>query len=293
MYIFIRSYLEVNDTLLEFVKEHRLDASKLQDTESWVIVLFISVLFALTLFGVALIFIYYQKLFRLYRFQQNFINGFTHELKTPIASLRLYLDTFNRYELDRDEQLKYINYMIRDTERLTLNVNQILQIAKVEDKNFEPSFKKINAYQFIENFLKRNPHYFEEIKIKLVEPKIKNTLVMAEPDFFEMVIMNIVTNAIIYNKGEEAQLNISIESTPRGNLAIKFKDNGVGLEKTEFKKVFKKMYQVGKTTKGSGLGLYLSSSIMKIHKGKLSVESEGIGYGSTFIVTIPISRDII
>jgi two-component system phosphate regulon sensor histidine kinase PhoR len=116
---------------------------------------------------------------------------------------------------------------------------------------------------------------------------------MAEPDFFEMVIMNIVTNAIIYNKGEEAMLKISIDSSPRGNLAIKFSDNGIGLEKSEFKKVFKKMYQVGKTAKGSGLGLYLSSSIMKIHKGKLSVESDGAGYGSSFIITIPVCRDII
>ena len=275
------------------MKEHRLDASKLQDTESWVIVLLISVLFALTLFGVALIFIYYQKLFRLYRFQQNFINGFTHELKTPIASLRLYLDTFNRYELEREEQLKYINYMIRDTERLTLNVNQILQIAKVEDKNFGPSFKKINVFQFLESFLRRNPHYFEEIKIVLTPPEGIKTLVLAEPDFFEMVIMNIVTNAINYNKDEKATLEITMSNSVRGNLIIKFKDNGIGLDKSEFKKVFKKMYQVGKTTKGSGLGLYLSSSIMKIHGGKLSVESEGEGHGSTFILIIPICRDVV
>jgi signal transduction histidine kinase len=88
LFIFIRSYLQVNDALLQFVTKYQVD-NQFQDTQTWDIIVILSVLVSVTLFGVAIIFIYYQKLFKLYRFQQNFINGFTHELKTPIASLRL------------------------------------------------------------------------------------------------------------------------------------------------------------------------------------------------------------
>ena len=136
----------MNNAFYEFVTKYRVEPNQFQESETWVIILMLSILVSLTLFGVAIIFIYYQKLFKLYRFQQNFINGFTHELKTPIASLRLYLDTFKRHELSSEEMNKYINFMINDTERLTLNVNQILQIAKIEDKSYKPEFVKINVY---------------------------------------------------------------------------------------------------------------------------------------------------
>lgn len=286
LFIFIRSYLQVNDSLLKFVTKYNIDQNQLQDTQSWVIILLISVLVALTLFGVALIFIYYQKLFRLYRFQQNFINGFTHELKTPIASLRLYLETFNKYELSKEEQSTYINYMIRDTERLTLNVNQILNIAKIEDKSFKPSFKEVNINGFIDNFFKKNPHYFEEI-ITDISTTIKGECQASiEPDLFEMVIMNIVTNAINYGPNSNAKLHIRT-SIVNEHILIEFQDNGIGIEKAEFKKIFKKMYQVGTATKGSGLGLYLSNIIIKIHKGRLKVRSQGANHGSCFSIELP------
>ena len=239
----------------------------------------------------ALIFIYYQKLIKLYRFQQNFINGFTHELKTPIASLRLYLDTFKKYELKRDEQLKYIDYMIRDTNRLTLNVNQILQIAKVEDKSFKPSLTKVNIVNFIDDFFKKNPHYFEEITVNIDKPD-KEYSAHVEPELFEMVVMNIVTNAINYSskrskESQEAKLDVGFNNE-NGKLKIDFIDNGIGIEKHEIKKIFNKMYRVGKTIKGSGLGLYLSTNLMRMHGGSLRAESAGLGHGSTFTVSLPI-----
>lgn len=287
--IFIRSYLQVSDSLLSFIKKYNIDPDQFQDNQSWVIILLICLLVAATLFGVALIFIYYQKLIRLYRFQQNFINGFTHELKTPIASLRLYLDTFKKYDLDRDEQTKYIEYMIRDTERLTLNVNQILQIAKIEDKNFTPTFRSVDIVRFIESFFSKNPHYFEDLILELNSSKIGSCDINIEPDLFEMIIMNIVTNTLNYGSSDTPKLEINF-SIYEDNLSIEFKDNGIGIDKSEFKNVFKKMYQIGKTTKGSGLGLYLSSSIIKIHKGKIRVSSKGLGKGSTFTVILPLVK---
>ncbi len=279
----------MNDALIVFVKKYRIDPNQFQESQTWITILLLSLLVAATLFGVALIFIYYQKLIKLYRFQQNFINGFTHELKTPIASLRLYLDTFKKYDLARGEQLKYINYMIQDTNRLTLNVNQILQIAKLEDKTFKPTLYKVDIYTFIEDFFKKNPHYFEEITIELSKEDelTRGEYIEVEPDLFEMVIMNIVTNAIIYTKNTKPKLVIIFQKS-KNMFLIKFIDNGIGIEEHELKKVFHKMYQIGKRIKGSGLGLYLSTNLMRIHNGKLSAESDGEGKGATITVALPV-----
>ncbi len=252
-------------------------------------VVLLSVLVALTLFGVALIFIYYQKLFRLYRFQQNFINGFTHELKTPIASLRLYLDTFLKYDLSKEEQTQYLTYMLNDTERLNQNVNQILQIAKIEDKNFKPSFQKADIIELVKSVPIKNPHYFETLDISFKETSEKYEVDIV-PDLIELVVMNLITNAVNYNESEDPKLEISFEKSDK-YIVTTFKDNGIGLDKTEFKNVFKKMYQVGKSTKGSGLGLYLSHNVVKIHKGKLRVSSSGLGKGSAFCLYLPLPKD--
>jgi two-component system phosphate regulon sensor histidine kinase PhoR len=276
---------------LQFVSKYQVEYSQFQDTQTWVIIVLLSVLVSVTLFGVAIIFIYYQKLFKLYRFQQNFINGFTHELKTPIASLRLYLDTFKKYELSREEQAQYIKYMVKDTERLTLNVNQILHIAKIEDRSFRPTFKKVKIFDFIKKFIQRNPHYFEDIQINLKNLESEDLEVEIEPDLFEMVVMNIMTNAVNYNETDSPKLEIEFKIVDH-KLNIVFSDNGIGIEKHEFKNVFKKMYQVGKTTKGSGLGLYLSNNIVKIHKGKLRVTSEGLNKGTKFTVRLPLNRNL-
>lgn len=237
--------------------------------------------------GVLLIFIYYQKLIRLYRFQQNFINGFTHELKTPIASLRLYLDTFNKYDLNKDDTKKYISYMIKDTERLNLNVNQILNLSKLEDRSFLPDFDSEDLHYFTEEFFRKNPHYFEECDITIEKKSQGDYPFFFDFKLFEMVIMNLVTNCIKHNKNKWPQLKI-IFSKHGKNYLIDFEDNGVGLDKSEFKNIFKKSYQVGKTTKGSGLGLYLAQSIVKIHKGEMSATSEGLGQGTRFRIKLPM-----
>lgn len=234
------------------------------------------------IFGVLLIFIYYQKLIKLYRFQQNFINGFTHELKTPIASLRLYLDTFKKYELSRDEQVKYLDFMLQDTERLALNVSQILNLSKLEERPKLTSVQSTDFEKFIQDFLAKNPQYFSELKIEITNEAESSTYPI-DGELFEVVLMNILTNAIHYKSSDEAFVKIRIFDE-KGQLRLEFSDNGIGIEKHELKNIFKKLYQVGKTTKGSGLGLYISHNIIKMHKGEIFARSEGIGKGTTIII---------
>ncbi len=160
--------------------------------QTWVLILLISILMVGIIFGVLLIFIYYQKLIKLYRFQQNFINGFTHELKTPIASLRLYLDTFKKYELPRTEQVKYIDFMLQDTERLALNVSQILNLSKLEDKPKLGTVIETDLEKFTHDFLEKNPQYFSEIEIEFNKASEPFTYPV-DQELFEIVLLLTVT----------------------------------------------------------------------------------------------------
>ena len=156
LYLYITSYLRVNDAFAMFVRKHNLDARQLLDSHTWVTILVLSILVGSIILGFSLVFIYYQKLIQLYRMQQNFISGFTHELKTPIASIRLFLDTFSRHDLPREDALKYIEFMRKDTDRLASNVDQILNLAKIEEKKYEPNFTTVEANQYLNEIVAKN-----------------------------------------------------------------------------------------------------------------------------------------
>lgn len=252
------------------------------DTETWVLILTLSLLVAVILGGLLIIYIYSQKIIQLYRLQQNFINGFTHELKTPIASLQLFLETFTRHELPRDEQLKYLNYMKQDTKRLSDNVIRILQLGRLEEKNFRGDFNKEDVVDVIKNFITNTPHLFDQGKVEF-ETEMDHFWYQLDHALFEMLLMNFVTNAFIYNKSSEKLVLIKLRKEGR-YVVLDFIDNGIGLEKNELKKVFKKFYQVGQTAKGNGLGLYIVANIARVHNAEVMAFSQGHGTGSTFRV---------
>ena len=285
LFMYIRSYLQVDDSIRLFIQTNKLAESQLLQTDTWVNILFLSILVAIILAGTIIIFVYYQKVIQLYRMQQNFINGFTHELKTPIASMKLFLDTFKQHELSREEQLKYLEFMIRDTDRLADNVNQILNLGKIEEKNITINSESFDYYEFVTNFLDKNPHLFENCEI--IQKKIDHVDYRTSFDasLMEMVLMNILTNAIRYNDSKKPSVTVAFRSLGK-KMEIDFTDNGMGIDKNEHKNIFKKFYQVGKTTKGSGLGLYLTSQILKLHKASIDVESSDNGLGSVFTITL-------
>ena len=144
-----------------------------------------------------------------------------------------------------------------------------------------------DLYLFITEFFNKNPHYFEECDIEIVNKDHGEYGFLFDFKLFEMVVMNIVINSINYNKSDRPKLKIEFSKNGK-NYLIDFIDNGIGVSKSELKNILKKMYQVGKTTKGSGLGLYLTQSIIKLHKGEIMALSEGLGKGATIRIKLPI-----
>lgn len=286
LFLYIRTYLQVNNAFVTYLEDRNIDPTQFADSDTWLNIVILSLLVAIILSSMILIFIYYQKMIRLYRMQQNFISGFTHELKTPIASLRLFLDTFTRHELSREDQIKYLAYMRRDTERLSDNVIQILDLAKLEDKKYEGEFTLYNFNDFIEQWLSKSPQSFENCNVSFNKMQGETlSKVRLDGRLFEMVLTNLVANGINYNQSEEKKITISLSVKGRSFL-LKVSDNGVGISKSEVKHIFKKFYQIGKTTKGTGLGLYMVSQIVRIHKGNISIENSDANQGTTFCIEL-------
>jgi len=210
-----------------------------------------------------------------------------------VTSLKLYLETFQRHELSREDQLKYLGFMIRDVNRLSDNISRILDLARIESRRHEGEFVESDVVRVVETFCGTNAHLFQGSDIRVYNPSERAFVYPVNVPLFEMLLMNLLTNAVKYNASERPGVDIRFVPQKR-RLDIRFEDNGIGLEKKEIRKIFKKFYQVGRSddrsAKGSGLGLYLVQQIVRIHKGKIKAESMGAGQGSVFTLSLPLRK---
>ena len=291
--LYIYWYVEVSSGLKDLVRKFNLDADNILTLETWIVILVLSILVGVILIGIFIIFFYNLKMLQLYRLQNNFINNFTHELKTPVTSLSLYLETFMKHKLPREDQIRYLGYMIKDIERLGENINRILNIAKIESKGYINDFVFLDLVDTVETFVTKHRQLFQQCEITVHNPSGSAFLYRINASLFDMLLMNLLTNAVKYNETDKPKIDITFELKHR-KLHISFKDNGIGIEKGELKKVFKKFYQSGnaedRSAVGSGLGLHLVQNIARIHKGKVIAESKGKGQGSVFTLIVPFKK---
>jgi two-component system, OmpR family, phosphate regulon sensor histidine kinase PhoR len=293
--LYIYWYVSVSAGLKSVIQRYQLDPDQFIEANTWVVILVLSLLVAIILAGIVIIFIYSLKILQLYRLQHNFINSFTHELKTPVTSLKLYLETFARHEIPREEQLKYIGFMLQDVERLSGNINSILNLARIESRVYEGEFTPVDLAEFIRSFLSANRHIFRNCDIRLETPADKLYFYPIIASLFEMLLMNILINAIKYNVSGSPRIDIDFEQDNK-HLLIRFRDNGIGIERKERKKIFGKFYQGPRHDEhipvgGSGIGLYLVQHIARLHRGRITADSEGPGKGSVFTLALPYKPD--
>lgn len=289
LFLYIYWYVAVSSRLQTVIRRFALDPGQFFELKTWVVIVILSILVGLILAGLFIIFIYNVKIQQLYHLQQNFINSFTHELKTPVTSIKLFLETLRKHELPRDRQLKYIDYMLTDAARLTADINRILNLARLESGTYAGEFVELDLVRVVREFIDKNAHLFDNCGIELRNPGNAPLIHPVDLALFEMLLMNLLTNALKYNDAEQAKIAISFERL-ENKVRIAFSDNGRGLARKECRKIFKKFYQIKNTdqaSSGSGLGLYLVDKIAKIHQGKIKVKSPGIGQGATFTLTLP------
>lgn len=288
--LYIYWYLAVSAGLRLVVERFKIDQNQVLEPQTWIVIMVLSILVGFILICIFIIFVYNQKTLQLYRLQNNFINNFTHELKTPVTSLKLYLETFIKYELPRNDQLKYIEYMIQDAERLSENVNQMLNLARIESNTYSSEKAIIDLVTAANDFVSANRHLFGNSEINISSQFDKPLMFNINKSLFEMFLMNIFTNATKYNDSDIPVIDVWFKRHKK-RVRIQIDDNGIGIERGEIKKIFKKFYQVGKSenrsAKGSGLGLYVAENIARIYSGSLKAESKGKGKGSRFMLDLP------
>ena len=288
--LYIYWYIGVSSGLQALSERLNIAPDQVLEPRVWLVVLVLSILVGIILMGIFTIFVYNQKTLQLYRLQHNFINNFTHELKTPVTSLKLFLETVSKHDLPREDQLRYVDYMLTDVERLSDHINRILNLARLESKSYQGIFEKTDIAAAMTEIIDANQPVFKNCEINIVNPVTTPCYYRLDRLLFETLIMNLSTNAIRYNKSPVPRIDIRFRQDKR-NLSIAFQDNGIGIDAKDTKRVFRKFYQARRSgsalSRGSGLGLNLVQSIARLHKWKVKAERRMDATGSIFTLILP------
>jgi hypothetical protein len=248
------------------------------------------VLLVAILVGVYIIFLYWQRQSTLNRQQRNFISQVTHELKSPLASIRLHLETIRLRKPSPERMERFLDTMLDDTSRLENHINNLLMAARLEHGFGSGERQITNFSEFVTQFLERKLQKLPEggSLTWQLEPDIRVEL---DPEGMKMVLRNLFENAILYSL---ASPEVEVTLAREGNRCLlTFRDQGRGMDKGDIKKVFRMFYRVrttGENIRGTGLGLYIVQSIIERHGGKIRATSAGVGKGTTFHITLPLAR---
>ncbi|MBK7631940.1 MAG: HAMP domain-containing histidine kinase [Ignavibacteriales bacterium] len=223
----------------------------------------------------------------------NFIANVTHELKSPLSSIQLYLETLNSREVPEEKRKEFYGLMMRDAERLKNLVNSILEIASMDKKKNYRDFEVYKADEIIKKIILESAAQFqlEESSIKFSGDA--GCDILLDRNSIKTVFDNLVDNSIKYSTNP-LEINIKFKRNTKW-AEIEFSDNGIGIPGEEIKKIFQKFHRIYDkdipNVKGTGLGLFVVREIIKNHKGKIFAFSEGKGKGSKFKIDLPIYID--
>jgi len=221
----------------------------------------------------------------------SFINAVTHELKTPVASIRLYLQTLQRRDVDEAKRKEFYRLMLEDTDRLMNTVEQVLKAGKAGAHKREHI--SVDFAALVEQCVERaRTSYHLQAEVLRLESSLNGSgsEVNGDPEDLQTAVSNILDNAVKYS-GPHVDISVRLASDEARRLKLQVQDRGVGIPARELKSIFKRFYRVpGRRlpqVRGTGLGLFLVRTIAKRHDGRVFAESEGEGRGSTITLELP------
>jgi two-component system, OmpR family, sensor histidine kinase SenX3 len=271
---------------------------------SWLVVtwrqgvlLFLGAIFFLVIItGVVLNTVFLVREIRRNEQHDAFINAVTHELKTPVASIRLYLETLQSRDLPPDKRREFYQVMLEDSDRLMLLIDQVLHAGRSGNRLRRLQKARVDLRDMVRECLDlaRLRHRLPDEAIRYTEtlPDASWATVLGDADELKTAISNLVDNAIKYSS-QPVQVRVEIAGTESHRVAVRVRDEGVGISGPELKRIFRRFYRipgaVALRVKGTGLGLFIVSSVARKHGGRVFAESEGPGHGSTFTLQLPIA----
>ncbi len=244
--------------------------------------------FILVIFiGAAVVWTSFRRSIRLSRQQNNFMLSVTHELKSPIAAVKLNLQTLEKYQLEEEQKNTLLTKSIQEASRLNDLCNNMLLASQMEGRQYKSVKEKLSFTELVERAFKdydnRYPGRFE------AEITNEENLLFGDRIMLQMAVNNLLENAVKYASSEQPVVVKLFEKNKQTCLQVK--DNGIGIPDHEKQKIFRKFYRVGnentRRSKGTGLGLYLARKIIRSHKGKISVKDNKPN-GACFEVQLPV-----
>ena len=228
--------------------------------------------------------------------QDSFLNAVTHELKTPVASIRLYLETLERRQVDELQRREFYGVMLQDTERLLGTIEQVLQAGEARHGRLRAKWREIDFGQIVRETVTATTlrSHLPDNALRLTAPT-EEILVRGNPEQLRTAVANLLDNAIKYSK-ETPDIAVSLVSPNIDEIVLDVQDQGIGIPRNELKRIFKRFHRAhvagssqvdAKQIRGTGLGLFIVRSVARQHGGDAFAESEGEGKGSTFHLRLP------
>jgi len=249
------------------------------------------IFFSFIIAGVALNTIFLVREIRRNEQQDGFLNAVTHELKTPIASIRLYLETLQRRDVEAPKRREFYRIMLDDTDRLLGTVEQVLKAGELRD-GARKNWQQVDFAAIVNDTidLARIRHKLNPGELRLTSSVEGDCLVLGIPDQLRIAVANLLDNAIKYS-GARKDIEVTLSQPDLDNIVLAVRDAGIGIPRDELKRVFKRFYRVHAAAagqiKGTGLGLFIVRSVARRHGGDAFAASEGEGRGSTFTFRLP------
>jgi len=246
--------------------------------------------------GMSMIFVYLNRQVHLTKLYDNFIANVTHELKSPLSSIQLYLETMGARDVPQKKQREFFGFMLKDVDRLNNLINSILYMSGLEQKKtarkYPHDYHIYNAETVIRELIKEAA---EQQKISEQSIQIKGQLpcrCVIDRNWFRIVFDNLFDNARKYSI-EPVKINTTLRCTKK-IIIIEVCDKGMGISFKDLKRIFHKFHRIDTSlspnVKGTGLGLYWVKEIIKYHGGKVTAHSKGIGQGSVFRIELPVYK---
>ena len=222
-----------------------------------------------------------------------FINAVTHELKTPVASIRLYLETLQAHAVDEDKRQEFYRTMLSDSDRLLGTIEQILRTGRVGPASRKLNLATLDLAAVVESCMARARTLYHVPSESLQFHPGKRATILGDPDEVQAAVANLIDNAVKFS-GSDMRVMLDTTEVEGKYVALRVRDQGPGIPRTELKRIFKRFYRVpgplATRVKGTGLGLYIVRSVAKRHGGRAWAESEGLGHGSTFVLQFPLAK---
>jgi two-component system phosphate regulon sensor histidine kinase PhoR len=264
-------------------------------TRRWIYGITLTFLIAGMFFGIFLVLRDMSREKRIAQLRSDFVSNVTHELKTPLTSIRMFAETMNLGRIKKkNERQEYLSIIVKETERLTRLVNNVLDFSKIEKNKKEYHFELFNLSQVVQSALSSMEYWMNEQGFKIKSYIEENIITKADGDAIEQAVLNLLSNAMKYSfKQKEINLRLWKENQ---SIYIQVEDKGIGIPESKQSSIFNKYYRahVGQAQDkgGAGLGLTVLKHIVDAHKGKIELESK-VNQGSTFTIILPVISNLV